>query len=494
MLAPQDPAEAVGPPARGRAAARPAGTQVAAGRRPPAPPRRDARPARRRPGPGGRPRRPSRVRTPPPAPLAVGAAGGDRSRGARWRSARPRRRPGRWSSQRGGPVVGADGEGGEAGGAVLAGDDDGMTARHGQQRRDGAVDDEGQCARAVDQGPARGRPSGEWAWPARHRASAPATALVRWPSRHRPGCRPPSTARDPRRRPAPARALRRRAPGSAPARGSGAGRRGGPCRPPARPRGSGRRRRSRAASPQRPVRRPRSQVRRTVMRCSSVSLRATTCQWSVTGVPARTSSRATVQPTAVRTLMARSGSSAAGRRPATASVWSVESSPRTAPRPLGPASSSSVARRTRLASAPACASTRRDAAPSHAARDVESGAARPRRTWSASQRSSSSSPARTRAARSSARFSLPRSGGGEPVSTDVGGRSRAGRDGASGPASAAAAAARAASHLAARSGRTVVGTLPSAHSSSSPRVCLHGTFRLGQEQRQAGPARSTITS
>ena len=93
-----------------------------------------------------------------------------------------------------------------------------------------------------------------------------------------------------------------------------------------------------SSSPQRPVRRPSSQVRRTVMRCSSVSLRATTCQWSVTGVPARTSSRATVQPTAVRTLMARSGSSAAGRRPATASVWSVDSSPRTAPSPLGPAS------------------------------------------------------------------------------------------------------------------------------------------------------------
>ena len=96
--------------------------------------------------------------------------------------------------------------------------------------------------------------------------------------------------------------------------------------------------------------------------------------------------------------------------------------------------------------------------------------------------------------RSSARFSLPRSGGGEPVSTEVGGRSRAGRDGASGPASATAAAERAASHFAARSGRTVVGTLPSAHSSSSPSVCLHGTFRLGHEQRQAGPGRSTITS
>ena len=486
VLAPQDPAEAAG---SRREAGQPIVRRTAPGgtdRPGPAPPRRGAPPARRRPGPGGLPRCPSRDRTPPPALPAVGAGGGDRSRGARWRSARPRCRPGRWSSQRGRPVVGADGEWSEASGAVLAGNDDGATARHGQQRRDGAVDDEGQRA-CCRRGPSRRPPTGAWAWRARHRASAPATALVRWPSRHRPGCRPPSTARDPRRRPAPARARRRRAPGSAPARGSGAGRRGRPRRPPARPRAWPKAAKS-SRSPQRPVRRPRSQVRRTVMRCSSVSLRATTCQWSVTGVPARTSSRATVQPTAVRTLMARSGSSAAGRRPATASVWSVESSPRTAPRPLGPASSSSVARRTRLASAPASTSTRRDAAPSNA-RTTSSpgppGPAGPGRPTSGQTRPARLGPRRPLVGP----LLLPpirrrRTGlneGRRPVT----GRARR----CVGPTSAAAAAVPGPRRRAARSGRTVVGTLPSAHSSSSPRACAC-TAPSGSGTSSARPGRN----
>jgi cystathionine beta-synthase len=40
----------------------------------------------------------------------------------------------------------------------------------------------------------------------------------------------------------------------------------------------------------------------------------------------------------------------------------------------------------------------------------------------------------------------------------------------------------------------VVGTAPSVHSRSNPTACLHGNLRLGHEQRQAGPDRSTATS
>ena len=55
-------------------------------------------------------------------------------------------------------------------------------------------------------------------------------------------------------------------------------------------------------------------------------------------------------------------------------------------------------------------------------------------------------------------------------------------------------AARAASHDATDRGRGATGTLPSAHSSSSPMTCLQGSLRLGHEHLHAGPACSTTTS
>ena len=196
MLAPQDPAEAAGGrreagrPIVGRARRqrrtgrlrqRPGATRGLHGGGPVQQGDRDVRAVTELPG-GSRP--------------AVGAAGGDRSPGARWRSARPRRRPARWSSQRGRAVVGADGEGGEAGGPVLAGDDDGRppdTANSVAMARSTT-----RGSAPVLSTSAQPRPPERGVGVARTTPGQRSShGSRRWPSRHRPGCRPPSTATGP---------------------------------------------------------------------------------------------------------------------------------------------------------------------------------------------------------------------------------------------------------------------------------------------------------
>ena len=244
------------------------------------------------------------------------------------------------------------------------------------------------------------------------------------------------------------------------------------------------------------------------MRSSRVSLRPSTIQSSVSGTPASTSACRTCQPDAVATASARLPGNIGSRRPACATRWSIPSSASTSDCQSGAAPTRPASRRTRLASAPARASTRRAASASHVAYRDSAGSASPVRMRSSSQRSSSTRPSFMRAMRSSReRSSSPRSGGPSVSVTSSSGSSRS-RSGRSIVATEASSPAPRSTTGSARSDRwsrpaiqctTPVGCAPSAtwprtHSSSRASTCLHGCLRLGHVHRQATSAWSAMVS
>ncbi len=101
------------------------------------------------------------------------------------------------------------------------------------------------------------------------------------------------------------------------------------------------------------------------MRSSRVSLRPATTHVSVSGTPASTSAWRTCQPHAVATESASRPGSSGTRWPASARRWSTPSSASTTSCQSGRAPTTPARRRTRLARAPARASTSRAARSSH---------------------------------------------------------------------------------------------------------------------------------
>ena len=182
-------------------------------------------------------------------------------------------------------------------------------------------------------------------------------------------------------------------------------------------------------------------------------------------------------------------------RPACAIRWSRPDSASTSACQSGPAPTRPARRRTRFASAPARASTRRAASSSHVPYRASAGSARPVRIRSSSQRSSCVSPSNMRAItlvtrsieiapiRRVRRHSV-RSSGSAPGAG-------AGRSSAPLPRSRVALPPD--DHVPSiqdvdrlRS-RARARPPPRTQSSRSANACLHGSFRLGQVQRQADP-------
>ena len=227
-------------------------------------------------------------------------------------------------------IVRADSQGDEAVGAVLTRHHHGPPAGDGEQGEQGGCPDDRQRAGVVHERPTvlvtrRG------AWRGRRRASALATVRGRWPSPRRRGCRRRSTPAVRTRPPRPARARRRRGPRS----GTRAGKW---CRSAWRTlptAGSSARLSPKAAksnskppTPRAPAEQPRPTDGDPVLLGVAAGHDVPVIGRGWGGEHLFT---ATVQPTAVRTLAARSSSSASGRRPATVSACRVAISARTAP-------------------------------------------------------------------------------------------------------------------------------------------------------------------